>query len=270
MRTRPSVQHVGGLRARRAGFTLLELMAVVTIILIVVGLLSVALNQTRTRTMRVTCLDNMRQLQIAWRIYADDNNDFVALNKMAAPGGTVGIAAAPRNSTNSWVAGNPKEDRTVDPLSHGTLFQYTRQAELYRCPMDSSTTRFGTPRTRSYSIDSYLGGDDEELDSRVKMRTTDLINPSPDRVFVFIEEHENSIWGSGFMVYPRDRSGQTAVMWNSIPSDRHMQGCNVTFADGHLEYWKWRTPKKGNFTNKPVSPKELPDLRKVQDSIPRP
>jgi prepilin-type N-terminal cleavage/methylation domain-containing protein/prepilin-type processing-associated H-X9-DG protein len=273
MRTKPSVQQVGGLRARRAGFTLLELLAVVAIILIVVGLLSVALNQTRTRTMRVTCLDNMRQLQIAWGLYADENNDFVALNKTAPLGGsTVGIAAAPRNSTNSWVAGNPKEDRNVDALSRGTLFPYTsRQPELYRCPMDSSMTRFGTPRIRSYSIDAYLGGDDEELDPRVKMRTSDIVNPGPDRVFVFIEEHEQSMWASGFMVMPREKFGATTGVWASTPSDRHMQGCNLTFADGHLEYWKWNAPKKAGQNNKPVlSMKDLRDLRLLQDAVPRP
>src|SRR5688500_9379517 len=107
MRTNPSVQQsVGGMN-RRAGFTIMELLAVVAIIVIVVGLLSVALNQTRNRTMRVMCLDNMRQLQIAWTLYADDNKDYIALNKTAPLGsGGTGIAAAPRNSTNSWVAGN--------------------------------------------------------------------------------------------------------------------------------------------------------------------
>lgn len=246
-------------------------MAVVAIILIVVGLLSAALNQTRTRTMRVTCLDNMRQLQIAWTIYADENNDYVALNKTAPLSSGIGIAAAPRNSTNSWVAGNPKEDRNVDILARGTLFQYTRQPELYRCPMDSSTTRFGTPRLRSYSIDAYLGGDDEDLDPRVKMRLSDIVNPGPERVFVFIEEHENSIWASGFMVLPREKFGPTSGVWSSTPSDRHMQGCNITFADGHLEYWKWNAPKKGGQSNKQVlSMKDLRDLRKLQDAVPKP
>src|ERR1044072_9693064 len=114
MRTSISVQLLAGRQAsRRAGFTIVELLVVVGIILIVVGLLSAALNQTRTRTMRVTCLDNMRQLQIAWGLYADENNDFVALNKTAPlSSSTVCIAAAPRNSTNSWGAATPEEDST--------------------------------------------------------------------------------------------------------------------------------------------------------------
>jgi prepilin-type N-terminal cleavage/methylation domain-containing protein/prepilin-type processing-associated H-X9-DG protein len=271
MRPEPSVQQIGGLQARRAGFTLIELMAVLAIILIVVGLLGTALNQTRTRTMRVTCLDNMRQLQIAWGLYADENNDYVALNKTAPLNSTIGIASAPRNSTNSWVAGNPKEDRSVTALANGTLFPYTsRQPELYRCPMDGSTTKFGTPRIRSYSIDAYLGGDDEDVDPRVKMRTSDIVNPAPEKVFVFIEEHESSIWASGFMVMPREKFAPSSGMWSSTPSDRHMQGCNVTFADGHLEYWKWNAPKKGNLSNKLVTPKDRRDLQRLQDAVPRP
>jgi prepilin-type N-terminal cleavage/methylation domain-containing protein/prepilin-type processing-associated H-X9-DG protein len=270
MRTSLSVQQFAGRAAsRRGGFTLLELMAVMAIILIVVALLSAALNQTRVRTMRVSCLDNMRQLQFAWTMYAADYNDHVALNKTAPLGDGIGIAAAPRNSTNSWVAGNPKEDRSSDNVSRGTLFPYVKHPEIYRCPMDGSTVKGGYPRTRSYSIDAYLGGDDEELDPRVKMRLSELA--SPERTFVFIEEHENSIWSSGFIVLPRERFGQNGGAWSSTPSDRHMQGCNLTFADGHLEYWKWMSPKKPGITNKLInSYNDLRDLRRLQDVVPKP
>jgi prepilin-type N-terminal cleavage/methylation domain-containing protein/prepilin-type processing-associated H-X9-DG protein len=277
MRTSLSVQQTGRASRRRSAFTLLELLAVLTIILVVVGLLSAALNQTRTRTLRVTCLDNMRQLQLAWRMYAEDNNEHVALNKTAPPltVGGVSIAAAPRNSTNSWVAGNPKEDRTWQTLAQGTLYPYVKHPEVYRCPMDSSTTKAGNPRTRSYSIDAYLGGDDEDVDPRVKMRLTDVVNPSPDKVFVFIEEHENSIWSGGFMVLPRDKFPLNGGAWSSTPSDRHMQGCNLTFVDGHLEYWKWMAPKKAVSASKVGNtlinaPNELRDLRRLQDAVPRP
>jgi prepilin-type N-terminal cleavage/methylation domain-containing protein/prepilin-type processing-associated H-X9-DG protein len=273
MRTSSRVQHIGnGEMRRRAGFTLIELLAVVAIILIVVGLLSVALNQTKNRTLRVTCLDNMRQLQMAWTMYAQDFNDHIALNQTAPPmaGGTV-MAAAVRSSTNSWVAGNPKVDTSWETLAQGTLYPYVKHPEVYRCPMDGSTTRAGYPRTRSYSIDSYLGGDDDGLDPRVKMRVSDIVNPGSDKVFVFIEEHENSIWGGGFMVLPREKFGVSAGAWSSTPSDRHMQGCNLTFVDGHLEYWKWSAPKKANLSNKLISaPNELRDLRRLQESVPKP
>jgi type II secretory pathway pseudopilin PulG len=256
---------------RESGFTLLELMVVAAIIIIVVGMLSAALTQTRTRTMRVACLNNMKQLQLAWTMYADDHSDFIALNRTAPRGpGNIGIAAAPRNSTNSWVAGNPKEDRTTENITRGTLFPYVKASEVYRCPMDTSTTRSGTARTRSYSINAYLGGDDDSLDSRVKTKVSDLATPGPDRVFVFIEEHEESVWGGGFVVLPREQFSLNGGAWNSTPSDRHMQGCNLTFADNHLEYWKWRAPKRANLNNTVISsPKDLRDLRRLQESIPQ-
>lgn len=271
MRTRLSVQQFGGRPSGRcAGFTLMELMAVVAIILVVVALLSAALNQTRARTLRVSCLDNMRQLQAGWYMYANENNEYVALNKTATVDGVGLASAAPRNSTNSWVAGNPKEDRTQVNVTRGTLYPYVGHPDVYRCPMDSSTVKGGYPRTRSYSIDAYLGGDDEDIDPRVKMRLSDIVNPGPSRTFVFIEEHENSVWGSGFMVLPRERFGPDAGAWTSTPSDRHMQGCNLTFVDGHVEYWKWMTPKKAN-TNKLVTNiKEILDLRRMQEAVPKP
>ena len=271
MRTSLSVQQFAGRRTCRSrGFTLMELMAVVAIILVVVGLLSAALNQTRARTFRVSCLDNMRQLQVGWIMYAAENNDHIALNKTATPDSGVGLAAAPRNSSNSWVLGNPKEDRNSENVTRGTLYPYVSHTEVYRCPMDSSTTRSGYPRTRSYSIDAYLGGDDEDLDPRVKMRINDVVNPGPEKTFVFIEEHENSIWSSGFIVLPREKFALNAGAWASTPSDRHMQGCNLTFVDGHVEYWRWMTPKKAN-TNKLISNiKEVLDLRKLQDATPKP
>jgi prepilin-type N-terminal cleavage/methylation domain-containing protein/prepilin-type processing-associated H-X9-DG protein len=270
MRTRLSVQQFAGRRAcRRAGFTLMELMAVIAIILVVTALLSAALNQTRSRTMRISCLDNMRQLQFAWKMYAEDYNDHVALNKTAPLNTTVGVAAAGlKNSTNSWVAGNPLEDRSWENLARGTLFPYVKHPEIYRCPMDSSTTKSGYPRTRSYSIDAYLGGDDEDLDPRVKMRLSDVSNP--EHVFVFIEEHEKSIWSSSFIVLPREPNPNPAGgAWKSTPADRHMQGCNLTFVDGHIEYWKWLAPKKPG-KDLVSSGTEVRDLRRLQDAVPRP
>jgi len=268
MRTRLSVQQFAGRAARRhAAFTLIELMAVIAIIVVVVALLSAALNQTRVRTMRISCLDNMRQLQFGWKMYAEDYNDHVALNKTAPINGTVGVAAAAlRNSTNSWVAGNPLEDRSWENLARGTLFPYIKHPEVYRCAMDSSTTKNGYPRTRSYSINAFLGGDDEDMDPRVKMRLSDIINP--EHIFVFIEEHEKSIWSSAFIVLPRETNPAGGV-WKSTPSDRHMQGCNLTFVDGHIEYWKWMAPKKPG-KELVSSGNELRDLRRLQDAVPKP
>jgi len=272
MRTTPQVQLRRDRKfGLRAGFTLIEVIAVVAIILVVVSMLCAALNQTRTRTLRVSCLDNMKQLQYAWYMYADDHGDYLALNKSAPVSDSGGTIAALASTTNSWVAGNPKLDKSSDNLTKGTLYRYLKHPDVFRCPMDNSTTRWGTMRSRSYSIDAYLGGDDDDLDPRVKMKMSELVNPSPDRVFVFIEEHEDSGWNGGFLVLPRERFTGTAGSWSSVPSDRHMQGCNLTFADGHLEYWRWLSPKRARLSNQLINdPKDLKDLRRLQETVPKP
>ncbi|MDX1952057.1 MAG: hypothetical protein SFY81_07715, partial [Verrucomicrobiota bacterium] len=238
---------------------------------ILVGLLSVALNSTKERAFRIICLDHMKQLQMAWLMYADDNEDHLALNK-TAPGPLDKRLLGRRLSTNSWAAGNPREDRTTANIERGTLFPYLRSTEIYKCPQDSSRVAGGSglPRVRSYSVNAYLGGDNAGLDPRVKTRLTELAQPGPDRVFVFIEEHEHSIWSSGFEVLPRDKFTLSSGSWSSTPSDRHMQGANLSFADGHVEYWRWRSPKSDNLYNRiTTDSKELADLRRLQTAVPR-
>jgi prepilin-type N-terminal cleavage/methylation domain-containing protein/prepilin-type processing-associated H-X9-DG protein len=234
-------------RVGTRGFTLLELSAVVMIIGILVSLLCAALNQTKTKALRISCLDNLKHLQLAWEMYTDDNDGRLPLNRTAEP--TLGKAnRIPVSGTaeGSWVVGNPRHDAHSRNIERGTLFRYVKSVEPYHCPMDDSTVA-GQPevfRTRSYSMNAYLGGD-EALNPALKY--SELRRPG--NTFVFIEEHENSRWESSFIVVPTVNPGSfkaaatPETSWISIPADRHGQGCNLSFADGHIEYWKWYSPK---------------------------
>jgi prepilin-type N-terminal cleavage/methylation domain-containing protein/prepilin-type processing-associated H-X9-DG protein len=262
-----------GSSAQRRGFTLLELLMVVLIVGILAALLSTAFSNTKAKSRRVACMNNMRQLQVAWWVYLDENDDLMPLNR-TMPGPRNEHIFGRRNSSNSWVVGSPKEDTTPVNLVKGSLFPYTgKSVGIYRCPQDRSTVVLNKDqlRTRSYSMSAYLNGDDEGLDPRVKTKGSELINPSPERVFVFIEEHESSAWLGSFRVLPRERFTLASGTWTSTPSDRHNQGCNITFADTHVEYWKWYWPKKSNLQSKLTSNShEIRDLRRLQDSVPKP
>ncbi len=247
-------------------------MAVVVIIGVLVSLLCAALNHTRYKAQRIKCLDNLKQLQLAWLMYKDDNDDRLALNK-TAPAPNHPRIIARRSSTNSWVAGNPLEDSTDSNLRRGTLYPYAQSTDIYRCPMDHSKVAGHSDllRNRSYAMNSYLGGDNALNDSRVKLRHSEIANPRPENVFVFIEEHEDSIWMANFLVLPRDTVPIGKTSWLSTPSDRHYQGCNMTFADGHAEYWRWYSPKRADLTKKLAStPRELNDIRRLQNCVPQP
>ncbi len=259
-------------RRTRAAFTLLELLVVVFIIGVLAALLSTAFNTTKAKSQKVTCLNNLYRLQLAWRLYFDDNEDWLALNK-SVPGTLERFFGRP-NSSNSWVAGSPKADTNLDNIIRGTLFPYADKAvAVYRCPADRSSVvgRKDLLRTRSYSMSAYLAGDEAGLDPRVKVKESELITPSPDRIFVFIEEHESSGWMGSFHILPKEKLASTGVTWASTPSDRHNQGCNLSFADGHVEYWKWYWPKRIDQTTKLTSNgQELRDLQRLQDRVPRP
>lgn len=255
---------------RAGGFTLLELAAVAAIVAILASLLCAALNHTKAKALRITCMDNLRQLQFAWRMYNEDNDGLMALNK-TAPAPNKPQIFGRRLSTNSWAAGNPLEDLSTANIKRGTLYSHTGNPAIYRCPMDDSTVTGhpDVPRNRSYSMNAYLGGDNAGSDSRVKLRYSELIHP--DNVFVFIEEHQSSIWGTSFMVLPpSDLTASSTSSWVSTPSDRHYQGCNLSFADDHVEYWRWYAPKGTKSDNQLSSTaRELRDVRRLQSCIPQ-
>ncbi len=256
---------------RPSGFTLVELLVVIFITGVLAALLSTAFSNTRASSVRVNCMSNMRQLQMAWRLYVDDNDDWLPLNRSVDS--PLEQYFGRRNSPGSWVVGRPAEDRTTANLMRGTLFPYTKSVSVYRCPADRSTVvgHKDILRTRSYSMSAFLNGDTVGLDPRVKVRDAELVDQGPARIFVFIEEHEASAWLGGFRVMPRQKFSIASGTWTSTPSDRHNQGCNLSFADGHIRYWKWYWPKKANLDSKLTSNKhELRDLRQLQEAIPTP
>ena len=119
---RPAFRQAEKVHAARRGFTLLELLAVIAIVAILAALLSTALNQTKARAHQIGCLNNLRQLQNAWSQYADDNDDALPLNR-SMPSANEKLLGW-RNTPDSWVGGNPKEDTSTQNIENGSLFRY--------------------------------------------------------------------------------------------------------------------------------------------------
>lgn len=255
--------------ARRYGFTLLELTAVISIIAVLVSLLCAALNRTKEKALRISCLDNLKQLQFAWEMYTDDHDGFLPLNQTASPLAQHHRIPSSGSSSNSWVVGNPREDRTSANIQRGSLFSYVKSVGPYHCPLDDSTVdrASGIVRTRSYSMNAFLGGDEV---FNPALRFSELSRPA--NTFVFIEEHEDSRWESSFVVIPAIKPGRVTAAsapvntWLSTPSDRHEQGCNLSFADGHIEYWPWYSPKmiRDSKLSSSHRARDLRDLSRLQ------
>jgi len=213
------------------GFTLVELLAVLAIIGILAALLLPALVQAKARVATATCLNNLKQQQVSWHLYAGDNDD----------------AAAPNNAFYS--------------LS-GVLYQYNRAHGIYHCPGDASTVtgQPGESRTRSYTMNISLNCADA-IDSFRK--ATQIVAPSPSSLFVLIDTQEADIWDGTFGIFSSDSA--YAGDWLDLPADRHRQGANLAFADGHVEYWHWQAPKVFTSRWEPAcNAADLADLQRLQ------
>jgi len=216
----------------RKAFTLTELLVVIGVIAILAALLLPVLAKSKQEGQRTTCLNNLKQLQTGWQLYLGDDNDMMPPNLWdGLPGQAAGSEAG------SWVVGNALET-TPTNIQLGVQWRYNSSLGVYHCPVDTSLASDGiTPRFRSYSLLNYLGADPDSIgpdSSRDLQKGSQLKHTS--LILAFVCEDANSINDGIFLVEPAP-----STQWRDMPALRHLQGCTFSFADGHIEYWKWKS-----------------------------
>jgi prepilin-type N-terminal cleavage/methylation domain-containing protein len=243
----------------KPGFALVELLVVVAIMGILASLLLPALSGARARAQSMSCLNNQRQLGLAWVLYASDAHDRLALNLGSF------VDGVHRSPEGCWVTGNAVRDGDPGTITRGTLFPYAQSIKLYRCPADPSCVAgTSTPRLRSVSLSGYMGGEDYETNFLVQPLMKYAKIQRPSKSLTFLDEDEDTI-DEGIFLY-----SSKVDEWLNILARRHQNGAVLVFADNHSEYWKWKGPTPVSWFNGGyvTDPAELQDLKRLQQTAP--
>jgi len=234
-------------RRTARGFTLIELLVVIAIIAILAGLLLPALAKAKSKTLGIQCMNHTKQLLLAWKLYTDDFNGIFPPNEDNPNGGWI------RGNMN-YGGGDPAGANTntlflLDPR-YAKLGTYTRSAAIYKCPADQSKNRgkTGPPRVRSIAMSQAIGSNLQGTSAgrggwlpaprfRVYIKEADMTDPSPVNLWIFLDEHPDSINDGGFAV---KMDAQEMIDW---PAWYHNGAAGFAFADGHSEIHKWVDPR---------------------------
>jgi prepilin-type N-terminal cleavage/methylation domain-containing protein/prepilin-type processing-associated H-X9-DG protein len=235
-------------RRLSAAFTLIELLVVIAIIAILASLLLPALSNSKAKAQGISCLSNLKQLQLAALLYPDDNADKLVPNGTGDQRGWVeGWLPTPQDATNVNLLKAPK----------GLLWKYNESLGIYKCPADRSTVKISGkvyPRVRSISMNGNMNGD-SWYTALIKntfhtyRKSSAIVQPT--QTFVFLDEHPDAIDDGYFLVVLDQKN-----LWGNMPANYHNGACGLSFADGHSEIRKWKD--RVTLSKKIISPAIAP------------
>jgi len=217
-------------------------------IAILAGLLLPALGTAKQKTQGIQCMNNHRQLMLAWRMYVDDSNDVLPFAQLGKAWITGFLDFSGGNPSN-W---DPEVDIMKSPL-----WPYCgKSVGIFKCPADQAVVKPTTgpfrgatvSRVRSMSMCVWVGGEGNagtvswNSGWRVYRRLSDMVKPGPTKTWVFLDMREDSINTGGFGLGMEGFPDQPDLLGfgDDWPASYHHRAGGFSFADGHAEIHPWK------------------------------
>ena len=250
----------------RRGFTLIELLVVIAIIAILAAMLLPALAKAKQKAQQTQCLNNMKQMQLCWQMYTDDNQDKVPVNN------------TPSDAT-CWITGNmgnATQATNTALIATGLLYTYNKSVGIYKCPSARGSTMNtisgaansgldGALLVRTVSMTTRVGNvlnhDNLVNPYTVWVKSSDIKSPAPVDASIFVDESVTTI-DDGFFAIDSDgpgAAGPDPVGYQNSPTLRHGGGGTFSYADGHVGMLYFKSVGKETFPNAGLAAAQMTD-----------